>query len=637
VIVDDATVLLFPFDEPIELNPADEMKNVNDPAGDPNGIPPLTVPTVVAGRVGRARQFGANVGLLATERVADSTKLTRDVTIECITALDAAKVTNGFHAILLRGKGKFFGDAETTLYGLGVLTTLGGAHVTLKMMWEEQGGFQFTDNGLDIPSRFLALPWVYLAAVRRWTAINSVAIDYYVNGELIGTTTTTHGDIGLGIGGHVVIGCVPLNATTYASFYIDALDALWVSSIARTAEQIRQRYLDIFERPATMYQLLRQLLPGGPYSDDPGSAIQRELAVEGTGLALALGLTAELSDDFLPDRATRSLARWESMLRISPSPADTIPTRRNRVLGFLRKTHGFSRDEIVKALGVTLGLAEADIEILERSNRYEQSVFPNDIADDLEWIGEPGAGLIGLNGAWRVLSIDDFVDARIAANFVRKGPMARIGIGNGTGAEWRAKVAALNINEDGEGGGLFFQRAGSADLHLFGVRQVAGVRRFFTKTIVEGVETETVYGAIAVPAMPVYLRMREDNGNVEVSYATVGFDGQNTAGYAWLVLGAVTGIGTPAWAGLFFMSGSANSAAGEINFADVRLWCPNEREVFEWLVFADPALTANPDLVGAQQQLDKMAPAHTIGTVARSKAFLADDDNSLCDRDPLGE
>lgn len=62
----------------------------------------------------------------------------------------------------------------------------------------------------------------------------------------------------------------------------------------------------------------------------------------------------------------------------------------------------------------------------------------------------------------------------------------------------------------------------------------------------------------------------------------------------------------------------------------------DDREIFRFFIYRNPALPGTYFLASAQTLVDKIKPSHTIGTVIESISFLCDDPLSLCDRDLLG-
>lgn len=62
----------------------------------------------------------------------------------------------------------------------------------------------------------------------------------------------------------------------------------------------------------------------------------------------------------------------------------------------------------------------------------------------------------------------------------------------------------------------------------------------------------------------------------------------------------------------------------------------DDREIYRFFVYRNPALTGTYYLAAAQALVDKIAQSHTKGHVIESVNFLTDDPFSLTDRDVLG-
>jgi hypothetical protein len=62
----------------------------------------------------------------------------------------------------------------------------------------------------------------------------------------------------------------------------------------------------------------------------------------------------------------------------------------------------------------------------------------------------------------------------------------------------------------------------------------------------------------------------------------------------------------------------------------------DERLVYQFYVYRNPALAGTPDIDAAQVELDLISHSHTNGFVVESISMLCDDPESLCDRDLLG-
>jgi len=62
----------------------------------------------------------------------------------------------------------------------------------------------------------------------------------------------------------------------------------------------------------------------------------------------------------------------------------------------------------------------------------------------------------------------------------------------------------------------------------------------------------------------------------------------------------------------------------------------DQREIYRFFIYRDPAEPGSYDLDAAQDLVDDMAHSHTKGYLIESINFLCDDEFSLCDRDLLG-
>lgn len=62
----------------------------------------------------------------------------------------------------------------------------------------------------------------------------------------------------------------------------------------------------------------------------------------------------------------------------------------------------------------------------------------------------------------------------------------------------------------------------------------------------------------------------------------------------------------------------------------------DDRIIYLFHIFRDPALPGTPDIPAAQAQLDSIAHSHTQGKIIQSITFKCNDPESLCDRDLLG-
>lgn len=602
------TAALWHFDEPDGVWPSDRALNVGDlvaPAG-------LTAPSRATGILGYGRIWAAAKGLKGSELVVDSLKLRRTMAIEAV----FFPVGNGTRFICQRGANSGT-SAERILWGLKLVKA--GTTCTISMYWQKSAGAAATVAGIAFSQ---ITDWLYLVAVRRWITATSVAVDYYVNEDFIGTGLSSDGDIEGGDGGTVFIG-VNDGAGTPATGLVagDILDELRVTNGERTAEELRQVYRRLFVYPSLGGDLVRSFLPPGQgYSSDPSSIVQREISIEGDGLANAWHRVAILEEDWLPDRATQTLERWEKVLRLTPGPNDSYATRRANALAYERKIHGFSREKIADAIAPLLGVDAAHVTFREFSNRWA-----DDFSSALStvWTSTTGGGAAPAVAAGKLtLAFLATHDARWTAAVDHATRVTR-GIGETDQAEIYAQVSSVTLaNTDDKAGICLISSLGGTDHHVLGVKWDGAALAFVSESVIGGVTSTTAYGA--PPAAPFILRARLSSGNAELAYST-SFDGP------WTVVASVPTVAIIASVGVCLLSvGASPASGGSIFFEETRAWHPMSRDVFRWFVTSSPAPAATFNLAPAQALVDAMKPAHTQGIVYGT-LFLFDDSLSVFD------
>lgn len=357
------TASLFHFDEVEGLQPHDVAGGLDDLVV---GIG-FTEPVLVPGIFGRARQFPHGSGYNGLELTANQLRLRRDCSIEAIASVESMMAVNGRHTIVARGlRGSI---AERRLFALSIdVSGAPSAPVAkLVMSWDQGTAPAFVPG---IAFQLSSPGFVYLVATRQWLAPDLVLVSYFVNGVALGAFTVSGGAIVDGDGGHVTVGMEGAGPGVFTNYYLDAIDDLRISSVVRTPEEIETDYLRMFQWQPQGVEALRAfaLSMGDAYSRDPASRIQRELAVHGDGLGFAWAQLEELLENYLPDRATRLLPRWEAICGIQPGPRDTYQQRRNRILAFMRQIAGYSVDQIVKAVAPVLACQPSDLTVIENTN-----------------------------------------------------------------------------------------------------------------------------------------------------------------------------------------------------------------------------------------------------------------------------
>jgi uncharacterized protein YmfQ (DUF2313 family) len=628
--VDALTAALWRFDE------SQASYLPNDAAG---GIAPLgpvvagQIPTVVPGQLGNgmgfARQFAAGFGFKGAELVADRLRLRRSLTLEAVLQYTQ---NGGRQTIVCRGT-KDGTAAQRRLFCLSLIRSGGVDKVSLE--WDRTSGTAAVVGDITFTP---PAGWFYLAVVREWTSTVLATVRAYVGqmvGErpvfaLVGTQTSTEADIEDGAAGETDVG-IRWGGAAYDSHYAGPLDQVRVSSDVRSAEELEHTFRTQFFYPGLAYELVTQALPPGVgYSTDPTSRIQRWLQVLAEGVGIAWGKARELADYYQPDVAWSLLSRWEQITRLSPRPGDTIQQRRDRVVGFLRRIHGYNRDSIRNAVFELLNTTVANVVVVENSNMFTD---PFDGSTPKPWWTiEANNGTAVVTAGLLALQSQAGDDARWNAT-VAVPVRLRTTLAADTEAEVIASVQP-SLTDNGASCGLYVYNFVNGNAHLFGIQRDAGSNKWWHRKIEGGVVTSTL-GAATGAGTTFWLRYkRKADGNVDLQFRVdgSGFDGPWSTAFA--------GVATIAsqWTGPFVVVDT--NPAVSINggdFLDFRMWCPRSREVFQAYLYRDPLLApTNYDRVGAQLVVDKMKPAHVNVTVIEALDALTDSPFTRVDGEPLG-
>lgn len=621
-----------------------------------------TVPDVALGATGWAREWTSVTDTLqAGELVPGATRLTRDVALEAVVGLNPANLST--RTIVRRGIGN--SEAERVLYELQIDLATPRLRMRWERPWAEVDGPVLPSFFCDVP-RFMflcrdtwstsvesaaiwvppapsldGLIWVYVAAVREWRSPTDVLVSFYVDGQLLDEVETDLGDIEGGDGGTLLVGSTGFGDAVIGAMQVgDRIDSLRISRDVRTAEEIRQVYRRQFVFPVMGYELVKAMQPPGTARPtDPDSAFQRELMVEGGALAGAWHASEEQAEDFLPNRATALLPRWERVLGQAPGPSDKYSTRRERLTGFMRRQHGFSRDKIVIAVAELLRQEAEDVQIVEVVNRWTDD-FGNGVISTA-WISELGNGeILQETGGALQLQLDDGVakdpswisadDTRVSKATRLRTPLEAL-----TGSEFRAQLKAgfswFSGAPNGVITGIFLSNGVTGAADLFGIARDGGVTKYAHRAVRPGVAQVDTFGA-AVNTSQVWLRVFEHGDGTASLYSSDAIDGPWT-----LRIGPKAIDAGVKWCGLFLTAGTGSAAtvAGSIvDWEEWRAWVPAARAVFQWFIYRDPLLPGVADIEGAQLVIDKMKPAHTDGNVIESLIAICDDLHSVCDREP---
>lgn len=613
----ERTVILLPLHEQAtHLRPRDHA----------GGLGPLAaaggLPEVVEALTGLGRQLGAGVGLVGADVVPGATLLPRDVTVKALLSIDLAAQVAAGHPGVVAARGVGGDVVERHSWGVELVPD-GGGLATVRWFWEQPDGTLRTADGasFEVPAGFLLL-----TATRKWIAPDQVRLRYWVNDQLAGEETSAHGAIGGGAGGTTTIGVRGDGAGGYERHLEAVLDDLLVANHEMSGEEIRATYRRIaVHQPGGVAIMRAHIPPGAPWSDDPESMVQRDIALQGVAVGYTNALAENLRDNALPDRAYAAmLRRWEGLVELRSKPTDDVDTRRARVLGFLGRNHGYHADGLRLALAELLGVDDIeDLEVLAFRNEIAEAF---DELDPLRWHvqvgGATGIAAAGGELVFTISNTDDLVGA--------EAPHARMSLAHPGRCHVWGKVAGIGAAATaGAVAGLLLRHGGtSGDSLWFGVRAGATLDVGYQLRRDGVVESFVVLEADI--AAPVWLRLeRTEAGLYHLRHSTTGPE----EGFSEEL--DVEGIEGPHWAG-FGVHGVVADDAFTVSFDDFVAYTPEGTRPFNVYVYRDPALGGTYDLEGANATIRRQRRATAHAAVITSKALQCDDPDSGCDRGPMG-
>ena len=620
-LVRDDTVALYGFLE-VDTPPVDDVGNLDDLLGDPTSTPELEIaPIVISELTGRAREFGVDRGLIGSEKIADATRLIRDVTIRCFIDYAIGNAIDGDKGTIV-ARGKFDGStAERIMFGLE-LERVSAVALRVRARWQVGVGLEAVVEGVT----FVKPTGIFhLAVVRRWIDTTTVDLTYVLNDRAIGSETViSPTEIGggiEGIGGSFLVGAVGDGTVgTYERFLPDdtIVPMLSVESDAVSVEELRQDVRRIVIHQVTGGTILRSFEPpGDTWTRRPDSRVQRWIASEGDGLGFALGEAERLRDDFLPDRAYgRALERWEFVNGLAPLPRDSIADRRTRLLSFLRRVLGFQIDDIKFSLELVFGLDSADIDIVEYDALREDDFSLDDILEppfgggpSKIWRTFQGAGTIAIPAASLDIDIAAGAESRWESADAphRAASLSSAINGDVDGATLITEVTVTAIaSPDTLAGHVFYTPA--RDAIFFGVIDNGVTRELVTFTVLGGIVSAFTVVTTPFAAGTFHLLSRYlGAGLYDFQSSTTGPLGPFSAATSF------AGPTSPRWLGPVGVHRLDPGAGGalDVSFDDAQIHEPNGLRALGWQAFRDPGLPGTFDLKAAQLQLLKQKPAHT--------------------------
>jgi len=609
------TVAQFRFEELNDnVRPVDAAANMNDLSDDPASTPALTTPPIVTAITGRGRQFDTDVGFVGTEAVADSTRLTRDLTVRAWLRYEIGNASNGERGTIV-ARGRRGSAAERLIWGLEI-ERVSATHAKVRWRWEEIGG------GAAVVTAYEFIPnpvgFFEIAAVRRWVNTTEVELEYYANATLLGSETVAFGDIGEGVGGSLTVGCAGDSLGDYELFLPtdSIIDSISIEDDAMSAEEIRQDFRMVSVHQPSGYQILKSYIPPGEaYTTDPTSNVRKWIAAEGDAIGHLLGLGERMHEDLLPDRAYgAALEKWEELTGLTPALGATIAERRTALLGFLRKTGGYTIADLKDALGPLFGLTGSQIDIIEFTGVRTDDFATDDITTPPSSMWRTltqGATISVAAGICRL----DQTGGTVNAIWPNACPRRETSV-TGDGAVFVVTVDNYESSTDVDGlVGQYWRSTDSNNAVFWGVIDDGGGWDVSYFTVVDNV-VSAVTSVVASVTEPVELYSR--------------YLGSGEFQLGRIVAGAITIDATitpfsvdPKWCGMIAVHPGAATGDLFAEFDDASVFEPETRRAFHFMAYRNPALSGVYDINTAQQQLDKQSPAHVVpAAVTDTRGFL---------------
>ncbi len=339
----------------------------------------LTRPAVVPWTNGFAREFTAApaTGFEVVD-TNDDLLLARNLTILAIMTFDnAAQDAAGTPGtVITRGR-----DSELTPFGLRLTVTNAATdEVRIQLFWENTAGTQVVDAGVLVTwpddEEFI------IAAIREQEGSDFV-VRYVVNADWANGSTHPL-DIGATSASSVFVGAEPTGASAYQNHLAGDIAFLEVLDEAVAVEEVIDVWRLFFEDVPNGITAIRGLLPPGPYSRDPNSFIQREVAMEGAALGTVKN-TARRRRSFPDEASGDRLAEWERITGRKRTADQSIDQRQQCILDYLSTLPGLEtadlKQELLKALGYT-AIASIDILTYDVDNTEDFASASTPGADD---------------------------------------------------------------------------------------------------------------------------------------------------------------------------------------------------------------------------------------------------------------
>lgn len=630
------------FADPTGMPPSDDLDGLGNLFA-PSG---LSYPEIV----GAPMDFGAvfdptlTTALEGVDAAIGATALPRDVTVQAIMAWDIAAqiVAAKPGTVIARGRGTSLVEYMPFAIELDIIDA-GSLICELRFAWHDSAGVLKTQVGSTFVYPFSPSQFVLISCTRRWVSLTEVVCRYYVNDIFVDEIVSADGDIPSSVDGHTAIGARYTGAA-YDNFLAGTIDELGISGYEMSQEEIAATWRRIaIYQPDGYRQMLANMPPGIPISDDPASKAQSDLRSMGIGLGFADGQIENFRENTMPDRSYGSVQRqWEGITEQPARPSDSLDTRRGRVLGHIGSRAGVSIEGVEGALAEILDCNASDLEVIG---------FDNTIRDDFATLEEErwkitNGGVDVTGGEMRIQGSNGvsypWDNATPRGGLYALLPVEELTHGtshpfNGSKIFGHMDPHTLPANSDA---GFVFWNAVANSMLFVGLRNVAGSYKVGYQRYEGGVATDASWTVLATTSLAKhYFRLRSTvpqpiEGATEqgwdFSWSTTDFAEASftTSPVAWLR--------SFQWAGCYHRSTAALGSASDVRFGDFAYRNTNGTRPFYFYVYRDPALGGSPDIVGANRIIERMRHAYTYARVITSKSLLAGDPASVCDGGPMG-
>jgi hypothetical protein len=619
---DDARVMLRLHESDAMVRPKDEVGALADLDVAPGGLLPYVVPAAMG--LGKRFLPASLTALAAKDLAGGSSLVTRDCTVMAILSWDVAAQNTAGSPGTIVCRGADGSAAEYVAYQLS-LSVVSAANRTgsIAWSWQDTAGATHAQTGAQFtcPTGFMLL-----TATRRWNSPTSVTSRYYIGDLLLGEVTSANGSIGGGVTGTFFLGAAGGAAPT--SVFAGIIDELAVFDREMCQEEIEDTWFRITLYQPLGVQLFKEMHdPGFPQSNEPGSDVQLENRWVGMSLGFAASRIENIRRNLVPQRSYgQTLIDWETALRPTPQPGQSLDQRRERVVARLRQHLGSSIPGLQGMLSGLLGGADpSQLTFLAFSNTWTDGFAT---INALRWdrntasaaaISAAGGGARFLPGAGTFTAPTTWISMRRSIDSAKQ-------------AQQIVKLV-MTTPQSGLEAGIFFGDASLGNYILLGLRDVAGSFQIFTEKFAGGVSTGAAVSQATLGANPaalwLWLGQTTTDGTWSVQWSTT----SATSGFTAAV--NLTHPTAAQWAGCYLRSTGAIGAP-QVDFDDHLLRLPYGLSPLNAWVVLDAVLGFSPDIPGSRQVAGTVKHSYVDGGFATTLAVTYDDPDNGYANAPYG-